>query len=87
LKDFISKGNDGLLHYLKVDVLNLLTGASANYTGKLQLEKGDRRLRLPPWLKREIPIADPNFQKMKASLRGLKLHTVWKRSFNFAMSF
>ncbi len=47
-----------------------------NYAGKLQLAKGDVRLRLPPWLKRELPIGDPSFKRMKDSLRGLKLTTV-----------
>jgi len=40
------------------------------------LEKGDRRLRLPPWLKREIPLGDAQYLKMKSQLRGLKLATV-----------
>lgn len=46
-----------------------------NYTGKLVREKGDKRLRLPNWLKTEIPIGK-NFSKLKENLRGLKLHTV-----------
>jgi len=33
------------------------------------------RLRLPPWLKTEIPVGK-NFNKLKSSLRHLKLHTV-----------
>ncbi|KAG1670633.1 Lipoyl synthase, mitochondrial [Nymphon striatum] len=33
------------------------------------------RLRLPPWLRREIPVGG-NYQKIKDSLRGLNLHTV-----------
>ena len=45
-----------------------------NYTGKLVREKGDKRLRLPNWLKTEIPIGK-NFSKLKENLRGLKLHT------------
>jgi lipoic acid synthetase len=48
----------------------------ATYDGKLKLEKGDRRLRLPPWLKREIPLGDAQYLKMKNQLRGLKLATV-----------
>jgi lipoic acid synthetase len=36
--------------------------------------KGER-LRLPPWLKTEIPIGK-NYAKLKENLRGLKLHTV-----------
>ncbi|CAL4060636.1 unnamed protein product, partial [Meganyctiphanes norvegica] len=46
------------------------------YTGKLKREAKDReRLRLPPWLKREIPIGK-NFSKLKEDLRGLNLSTV-----------
>lgn len=45
------------------------------FTGKLRLEKGDTRLRLPPWLKREIPMGK-NYAKLKENLRGLNLHTV-----------
>ena len=36
---------------------------------------GDKRLRLPPWLKTEIPMGK-NFSKLKGDLRGLKLATV-----------
>ena len=61
-----------------------------DYSGKLKLEKGeeiqlkqkvttpctgDKRLRLPPWLKTEIPMGK-NFSKLKGDLRGLKLATV-----------
>lgn len=47
-----------------------------NYDGKLKREKGDdKRLRLPPWLKREIPVGE-NFNKIKKQLRELKLATV-----------
>lgn len=46
-----------------------------NYDGKLIREKGDKRLRLPPWLKTEIPIGK-NFSRLKENLRGLNLHTV-----------
>lgn len=46
------------------------------YDGKLKREKGDeKRLRLPPWLKKEIPIG-ANFNKIKQQLRDLKLATV-----------
>ena len=45
-------------------------------TGKLKREKGDeQRLRLPPWLKRQVPVGS-NFHKIKESLRSLNLHTV-----------
>ena len=46
-----------------------------DYGGKLRLEKGDKRLRLPPWLKTEIPMGK-NFSKLKNDLRGLNLATV-----------
>ncbi|KAM3864865.1 lipoyl synthase, mitochondrial [Diretmus argenteus] len=46
----------------------------AEYRGNLKRQKGER-LRLPPWLKTEIPIGK-NFNKLKNSLRDLNLHTV-----------
>ena len=48
---------------------------NTDYEGKLKLEKGDKRLRLPPWLKTEIPMGK-NFSQLKKDLRGLKLSTV-----------
>ncbi|XP_029177020.1 lipoyl synthase, mitochondrial [Nylanderia fulva] len=46
------------------------------YDGKLKLEKGESgRLRLPPWLKTEIPIGK-NYSKIKSQLRQLRLSTV-----------
>lgn len=48
----------------------------SEYDGKLKREKGeDQRLRLPPWLKRTIPIGK-NYAKIKEQLRNLNLHTV-----------
>lgn len=48
----------------------------SEYDGKLKRDKGDeKRLRLPPWLKKEIPIG-ANFSKIKSQLRELKLATV-----------
>ena len=47
----------------------------ADYQGKLKLDKGEKRLRLPPWLKTEIPVGK-NFSQLKSDLRGLKLSTV-----------
>ncbi|XP_071779333.1 lipoyl synthase, mitochondrial [Centroberyx gerrardi] len=44
------------------------------YRGNLKREKGER-LRLPPWLKTEIPIGK-NYNKLKNTLRDLNLHTV-----------
>ncbi|XP_003972216.2 lipoyl synthase, mitochondrial [Takifugu rubripes] len=46
----------------------------AEYRGNLKREKGER-LRLPPWLKTEIPIGK-NYNRLKNTLRGLNLHTV-----------
>jgi len=47
-----------------------------SYEGQLRLDKGQKgRLRLPPWLKTEIPIGK-NFSKIKDDLRGLGLATV-----------
>lgn len=52
------------------------TSENWGYDGKLKREKGDdKRLRLPPWLKKEIPIG-ANFNKIKSQLRELKLATV-----------
>lgn len=46
------------------------------YDGKLKREKGeDQRLRLPPWLKRTIPMGK-NYSRIKEQLRDLNLHTV-----------
>ncbi|XP_066583642.1 lipoyl synthase 1, mitochondrial isoform X2 [Prorops nasuta] len=46
------------------------------YQGKLKLEKGENaRLRLPPWLKTEIPIGK-SYSRIKSQLRTLKLSTV-----------
>ena len=46
------------------------------YEGQLKLQKGEKgRLRLPPWLKTEIPIGK-NFAKIKEDVRGLGLATV-----------
>lgn len=60
LGDFITNGANG--------------GGSGNYSGDLIKKKG-QRLRLPPWLRQEIPMGK-NYNKIKKSLRGLKLHTV-----------
>ncbi|XP_075886433.1 lipoyl synthase, mitochondrial [Nelusetta ayraudi] len=46
----------------------------AEYRGNLKREKGER-LRLPPWLKTEIPIGK-NYNRLKNTLRNLNLHTV-----------
>nr|XP_006814380.1 PREDICTED: lipoyl synthase, mitochondrial-like [Saccoglossus kowalevskii] len=58
----------GLSDFISADVDN-------SYLGKLKLEPGVKRLRLPPWLKTEIPMGS-NYSKLKRQLRTLKLHTV-----------
>nr|XP_054755346.1 lipoyl synthase, mitochondrial-like [Lytechinus pictus] len=45
------------------------------YEGTLKKEKGIKRLRLPPWLKTEIPIGK-SYSGIKKNLRNLNLHTV-----------
>lgn len=46
------------------------------YEGRLRLDPGEKgRLRLPPWLKTEIPVGK-NFSKLKEQMRHLKLATV-----------
>lgn len=46
------------------------------YDGKLKLEKGETtRLRLPPWLKTQIPMGK-NYSRIKEQLRQLRLSTV-----------
>jgi len=50
--------------------------SSLGYEGKLRLESNAReRLRLPPWLKKEIPMG-ANYSRLKKELRELKLATV-----------
>lgn len=47
-----------------------------DYKGKLKRSVNDsERLRLPPWLKREIP-RGKKFHQLKSTLRDLNLHTV-----------
>ncbi|XP_038063101.1 lipoyl synthase, mitochondrial-like [Patiria miniata] len=55
--------------------LHTAEGPPDGYSGKLVKEKGMKRLRLPPWLKTEIPVGK-NYSKIKESLRGLNLTTV-----------
>lgn len=43
----------------------------------MKLEVGGKRLRLPPWLKRNvIAVEDGNYFKLKKQMKGLKLSTV-----------
>jgi len=48
---------------------------SNNYQGNLVLRKGEQRLRIPPWLKTEIPMGE-NYAKLKKTLSKLNLNTV-----------
>ena len=55
---------------------DFITGEKTDYDGVLKLEKGDKsRLRLPPWLKTQIPMGK-NYSRIKSQLRDLKLSTV-----------
>ncbi|XP_064636827.1 lipoyl synthase, mitochondrial-like [Lineus longissimus] len=67
-KDKIANGPD-LGDFISGDA-----SPSLSYSGNLIRKKGER-LRLPPWLKTEIP-AGKNYTKVKNSLRKLKLNTV-----------
>jgi len=49
--------------------------SSTGYEGKLRLEGKGERLRLPSWLKKEIPMG-ANYSRLKKELRELKLATV-----------
>jgi lipoic acid synthetase len=48
---------------------------SKTYQGNLVLRKGEQRLRIPPWLKTEIPMGE-NYAKLKKTLSKLNLNTV-----------
>ncbi|XP_006616172.1 lipoyl synthase, mitochondrial isoform X1 [Apis dorsata] len=75
------------LHYIKKkifsqklkdgpDLEHFIADTYKQYDGKLKLEKGDKsRLRLPPWLKTEIPIGK-SYNRIKSQLRQLQLSTV-----------
>lgn len=56
-------------------VQNLDTTNPSYANLNLKREKGGQRLRLPPWLRTEIPIGK-NYSKLKDTLRDLKLSTV-----------
>ena len=48
---------------------------SNDYEGNLVLRKGEQRLRIPPWLKTEIPMGE-NYSQLKKTLGKLNLNTV-----------
>ena len=55
---------------------DFIDDAKANeYQGNLVLRKGETRLRIPPWLKTEIPMGE-NFSRLKKTLSKLNLNTV-----------
>ena len=69
-KTFSQKLEDG------PDLQHFIADTYKDYDGKLKLDKGDKsRLRLPPWLKTEIPMGK-NYNRIKSQLRQLQLSTV-----------
>lgn len=62
------KDGPGFDHFLK-------QSNSDDYQGNLVLRKGEQRLRIPPWLKTEIPMGE-NYAKLKKTLSKLNLNTV-----------
>ncbi|CAM4928828.1 unnamed protein product [Rotaria socialis] len=53
----------------------LNSNKSNDYTGNLVLSKDQQRLRIPPWLKTQIPMGE-NFSKLKKTISKLNLNTV-----------
>jgi lipoyl synthase len=45
------------------------------YQGNLVLRQGEQRLRIPPWLKTEIPMGE-HYSQLKKTLNKLNLNTV-----------
>ncbi|KAM4673336.1 lipoyl synthase, mitochondrial isoform 7-T7 [Amazona ochrocephala] len=70
-KELLQSGPD-LQDFVSGDLSD--KSAWAEYKGNLKRQKGER-LRLPPWLKTEIPMGK-NYNKLKNTLRSLNLHTV-----------
>uniref|UniRef100_A0A8C8ZQ76 Lipoic acid synthetase n=1 Tax=Prolemur simus TaxID=1328070 RepID=A0A8C8ZQ76_PROSS len=70
-KEFLQKGPD-LQDFVSGDLAD--KNVWDEYKGNLKRQKGER-LRLPPWLKTEIPVGK-NYNKLKNTLRNLNLHTV-----------
>ncbi|XP_036125863.1 lipoyl synthase, mitochondrial isoform X2 [Molossus molossus] len=69
-KGFLQNGPD-LQDFVSGDLADKSTWDE--YKGNLKRHKGER-LRLPPWLKTEIPMGK-NYNKLKNTLRNLNLHT------------
>ncbi|XP_064440455.1 lipoyl synthase, mitochondrial isoform X2 [Mirounga angustirostris] len=70
-KEFLQNGPD-LQDFVSGDLAD--KSKWDEYKGNLKRQKGER-LRLPPWLKTEIPMGK-NYNKLKNTLRNLNLHTV-----------
>ncbi|OCT96782.1 hypothetical protein XELAEV_18008997mg [Xenopus laevis] len=70
-KELIKNGPD-LQDFLSGELVDKSSWAA--YKGDLKRQKGER-LRLPPWVKTEIPMGK-NYNKLKNTLRNLNLHTV-----------
>ncbi|XP_054438033.1 lipoyl synthase, mitochondrial isoform X2 [Pteronotus mesoamericanus] len=70
-KEFLQNGPD-LQDFVSGDLADKSTWEE--YKGNLKRQKGER-LRLPPWLKTEIPMGK-NYNKLKNTLRNLNLHTL-----------
>ncbi|XP_025145935.1 lipoyl synthase, mitochondrial isoform X2 [Bubalus bubalis] len=70
-KEFLQSGPD-LQEFISGNLADKSTWDE--YKGNLKRQKGER-LRLPPWLKTEIPMGK-NYNKLKNTLRNLNLHTV-----------
>ncbi|XP_059779147.1 lipoyl synthase, mitochondrial isoform X2 [Balaenoptera ricei] len=70
-KKFLQNGPD-LQDFVSGDLADKSTWDE--YKGDLKRQKGER-LRLPPWLKTEIPMGK-NYNKLKNTLRNLNLHTL-----------
>ncbi|OXB67935.1 hypothetical protein ASZ78_005603 [Callipepla squamata] len=68
----VLQNGPGLQDFVSGDLADKSTWAE--YKGNLKRQKGER-LRLPPWLKTEIPMGK-NYNKLKNILRSLNLHTV-----------
>uniref|UniRef100_A0A803K2W6 Lipoyl synthase, mitochondrial n=1 Tax=Xenopus tropicalis TaxID=8364 RepID=A0A803K2W6_XENTR len=70
-KELIKNGPD-LQDFLSGELTDKSSWAA--YKGNLKRLKGER-LRLPPWVRTEIPMGK-NYNKLKNTLRNLNLHTV-----------
>lgn len=75
IKEKIANG-PGLKDFIRGAEDEELTKDWSAYRGKLFREKNEsERLKLPPWLKTDIPTGK-NYSKLKEQLKNLNLHTV-----------